>query len=174
MRPEEQRIPSQRYTVIPRTLVFLRRGQQLLLLKGAPDKRLWAGKYNGLGGHMEAGENPYQAALREIWEEAGLRANALMLRAIVHVTLPEPPGVMLFVFVGTTQEGHPTASEEGEPVWVDEEKIYDLPLVEDLHQLLPKILEPGAPVFGNYHFTESGVEVQLEPGIVSELRDGGG
>ncbi len=53
----DQGISKNRYTVIPRTAIFLRRGDSYLLLKGAPTKRLWANKYNGLGGRIEKGEN---------------------------------------------------------------------------------------------------------------------
>ena len=51
---------GRRYHVIPRTLIFvtsrnpLTGAGEVLLLKGAPDKRLWANRYNGLGGHVEA------------------------------------------------------------------------------------------------------------------------
>ncbi|HKY53861.1 MAG TPA: DUF2281 domain-containing protein [Anaerolineales bacterium] len=38
----DQGITNDRYTVIPRTAIFLRRGDSYLLLKGAPTKRLWA------------------------------------------------------------------------------------------------------------------------------------
>ncbi len=59
MRPEDQRSAAGQYTVVARTLVFLTCGSKVLLLKGAPTKRLWAGKYNGIGGHLEPGESPY-------------------------------------------------------------------------------------------------------------------
>ena len=42
---------KERYQVVPRVLVFLRNGADALLLKGAPDKRIWANLYNGIGGH---------------------------------------------------------------------------------------------------------------------------
>ena len=162
MRPEEQLNDPTRYTAIPRTLVFLTRGDEVLLLKGAPHKQLWAGKYNGLGGHIEAGENPYRAARREVREEAGLEIADLTLRAVIHVTLPTPPGVMLFVFVGDAPPGVPRPSEEGDPVWVKRVALPGLPLVEDLTQLLPRILEPGALLFGEYRFTEHGLEMDFE------------
>ena len=40
--------------LIPRVLIFLTRGESILLLKGATTKRLWADKYNGIGGHADA------------------------------------------------------------------------------------------------------------------------
>ncbi len=162
MQPEDQRDHKSRYTVIPRTLVFLTQEDQILLLKGAPSKKLWANRYNGLGGHIEPQENPYEAAKREVWEESGLRVKTLTLRAVIHVTLPEPPGVMLFVFVGKASTTAPLkASEEGSLTWVRREDLDTLPLVDDLPQLLPRILEPGDMTFGHYHFTKDGLQIKF-------------
>ena len=68
----DQMVLSDRYTIIPRTLIFLICGKNVLLLKGALNKRLWAGLYNGVGGHIERGEDILTAAQRELQEETGL------------------------------------------------------------------------------------------------------
>ncbi len=162
MQPEEQRDARARYTIIPRVLVFLTRDAEVLLLRGAADKALWAEKYNGLGGHIESGETPYRAALREVQEEAGLLATALTLRAIVHIGLPEPPGVMLFVFVGAAPPGELRASAEGAPEWVALDQLQELPLVADLYELLPRVLTPGPLCFAEYRFTAQGLEISFD------------
>ena len=128
MQPEDQRRPGPDYTTICRTLVFLTRGDEVLLLKGAPHKRLWAGKYNGIGGHLEPGESPHAAALRELGEETGIASADLELRGIVHITMPEPPGIVLFVYTGTTEDVPLIASEEGVPTWVHRDDLDSLPL----------------------------------------------
>ena len=55
MPQSDQGVTRDRYTVNPRTAIFLRRGDSHLLLKAAPTKRLWANKYNGLDGHVADG-----------------------------------------------------------------------------------------------------------------------
>ncbi|MGC9520391.1 MAG: NUDIX hydrolase [Anaerolineae bacterium] len=168
MRPEDQRGSGERYTVVARTLVFLTRDDKVLLLRGAPTKPLWAGKYNGIGGHLEPGESPYASAMRELAEETGLTVARLELRGVVHITLPRPPGIVLFVFVGTdggnvAGTDELKASEEGTPVWVKRARLASLPLVEDLPELLPRVLKPGPTVFAHYTVSDQGLEVRFDP-----------
>ena len=60
----DQGITLDRYMLIPRTMIFLRRENSYMLLKGAPTKRLWAGRYNGIGGHVERGDDDPTAGMR--------------------------------------------------------------------------------------------------------------
>jgi 8-oxo-dGTP diphosphatase len=159
MRPDDQRSSGAVYTVVPRTLIFLTRDHQILMLQGAPHKRLWAGKYNGIGGHLEPGESPYRSALRELREETGLVVERLELRAVIHITLPAPPGVVLFVFVGAAPPGALSGSDEGMPVWIDVDELPNLPLVEDLPELLPRLLERGPVLFATYFVTDVGLDI---------------
>jgi len=138
MPASDQGLDPNRYTVIPRVVVFLRRGDDFLLLKGAPNKRLWAGKYNGIGGHLERGEDPLTAAQRELVEETGLSAELRLCGALV-VDTGGPPGVALFIFTGEYSGGELSASAEGTPEWVALARVSDLPVVEDVPTLLTKI-----------------------------------
>ncbi len=162
MQPEDQRNVGIPYAVIPRVLIFLTHEDKILLLRGAPDKKLWAGKYNGLGGHVEACETPYQAAMRELQEEAGVIPHSLELRGIIHITLPQSPGVILFVFTGVSTETTVHASPEGTPEWISRTALPELPVVEDLPLLLSKVLAPGGMVFGRYSFGEQGLDMKFE------------
>jgi len=138
-----------RYTVIPRTAIFLRRGESYLLLKGAPTKRLWANQYNGLGGHVEKGEDVLTSAKRELLEESGLTAELWLCGTLIVDVGDANAGICVYLFTGECLEGEPQPSVEGLAEWIPFEHINSLPLVEDLPVLLGKInsMKRGDPPF---------------------------
>jgi 8-oxo-dGTP diphosphatase len=156
-----------RYTVVPRTLSFLLQGDDVLLLRGAAQKRLWSGQLNGVGGHLEPGEDLLAGARREIYEETGLEVHDLTLRAIVHISGKEgTSGVLLFVFIGVAPSRKICPSHEGDLAWYPHQALPWAELVDDLRLLLPRVLSQGsaALIYGHYavdtagqmvfHFTE--------------------
>jgi 8-oxo-dGTP diphosphatase len=148
-----------RYQVVPRTLCFVRHGDEVLLLKGAPNKRIWANRYNGLGGHVERGEDVLSATLREVQEEAGLEVRDPRLVGIVHADAGDPQiGILFFIFTAWSDSKEVIASPEGELEW---RGTGDLPVSEmapDLPVVLPGLLalSPGAgALFLAYTYDEN-------------------
>jgi len=78
-----------RYAATPRTLIFVTHGGDVLLVRGAPHKGWWAGRLNGVGGHIERDEDVWTSARRELREEVGLELGAAGPQ--IHYVIPGTP-----------------------------------------------------------------------------------
>jgi len=132
------------------TLLFVLpgNGQVLLIHK---KRGLGSGLINAPGGRIEPGEDPRDAAVRETFEEVGLRvrnpANAGLLR--FHAL--DGYNVLVHVFTCRAYEGIPTETDEATPEWFP---THSLPLdrmwADDQHWL-PPVLD-GRSVKGWFVF----------------------
>jgi len=148
---------AHRYKAVPRTLCFITHGDDVLLLHGSPAKRIWPGKYNGVGGHVEANEDIYRAAIREMREETGADVLDVRLRGVINIDIGQETGIILFVFTAQARGREVRPSPEGALEWVRRDRLEALDLVEDLTRLLPRILsmQPAdPPFFAHYHYDE--------------------
>jgi len=153
-----QSVDPDRYTVVPRTLAFLTRPGYVLLTRLPDDHPDWPGCYNGVGGHIERGEDAASAARREIVEETGLVPRNLRLCGTVWIDTGVQPGIALLVFTGEA-EGAPAAAGAEVPRWTPRQELEHLRLVQDLRVLLPRALDrnPDDPPFSAlYRYDASG------------------
>ncbi|GIG69343.1 8-oxo-dGTP diphosphatase [Phytomonospora endophytica] len=117
-------------------------GPEVLL--GLKKTGFGAGKIVGLGGHVEPGESPAQATVREVEEESGIRVDPTCLRELGVVTFrfPTRPAwdAVVSVFGADRFSGRAVESDEIIPEWFP---FDDLPLTkmwDDARLWLPRVL----------------------------------
>ena len=135
------------YTPIVATLGYVLSpdGKRVLMIhRNARKDDHHLGKYNGLGGKMEPGEDIADCMRREIREEAGIECLEMRLRGTLNW-----PGFgkhgedwLGFIFVITRYEGTPLESNpEGALEWVDVDSLHDLPMWEGDRHFLPLVFD---------------------------------
>ena len=137
------------YTPILATLGYVLspdRTRVLLIHRNArPDDPAF-GKYNGLGGKMEPGEDVATCMRRELREEAGIDVPGLRLRGVVHETGLLGHDYVVFFFVGEVADAALRPAPGVELAWHDLPGVRELPLVDDLPLLLDALLANPEPV----------------------------
>ena len=151
-----------RYQVVPRTLILVFDNQKILLQKGAETKKIWAGYFNGLGGHIERDEDVLSAARRELLEEAGLECEDLHLCGTVIIDVEIDNGILLFVMSGSKISGKVNDSEEGTLHWIDVNELDQIKIVEDIPEIVVRILDDenrGKIFHAHYAYDENGKRI---------------
>jgi 8-oxo-dGTP diphosphatase len=117
-------------------------GPEVLL--GLKKSGFGLGKWVGLGGHIEAGEKPVAAAVREVAEESGLvvAADALQHLASIEFRFPARPSwdQTADVFVTSVYQGEATESDEIAPRWFGEDALPLSLMWDDAKYWLPRVL----------------------------------
>lgn len=78
---------------------------------------LGAGKINVPGGHIEKGETPIDAAIRETKEEVNLDIENLKLVGFLYFVFSDGLTMKGHVFITNSFYGEPTESDEAKPFW---------------------------------------------------------
>lgn len=162
------------YTPILATLgyVLSRDHEQVLLIhRNRRSGDLHLGKYNGLGGKLQPGEDVVGCMRREIREEAGLECDQLTLRGTISWPGFGKQGEDWFGFIFRIDRWHGTPlsdNAEGTLEWVEISRLLDLPLWDGDRHFLPLVFDKsprqfhgvmpyrdGKPLSWSFHALES-------------------
>ena len=99
------------------------------------------GKWNGLGGKLEAGETPEECVIREVYEESGLAIRAPKLCGLLLFPTFKGNDWYVFVFTANDFSGELIDSPEGGLEWISDEKILGLTLWPSDYIFMPWLQE---------------------------------
>ena len=127
-------------TPIRAVLAVVMRGDQVLLVqrRNPPDAGLWGYP----GGHIEPGETPEAAAMRELREETGVRAEVVKLLEVIEVR-QEGFAFDLMAFACRHIAGDPVAADDvDDAAWVDIADVFAhaRPMSRDVDKVLRRAM----------------------------------
>ena len=114
----------------------------LMLLRNKKENDYHEGKWNGLGGKLEQGETPEECAVREVYEESGLKVTEPIMKGLI--TFPLFDGIddwYVFVFTFKKFSGNLIDSPEGHLEWIQNNKLIDLNLWDGDKHFIPWLFE---------------------------------
>jgi 8-oxo-dGTP diphosphatase len=130
-------------------LLFVLREKKILLIR--KKRGFGAGKINGPGGKVDRGETPLQAALRETFEEVGIRPLGAEQHGELHFQFLDGYSMQCAIFLARDFEGEPRETDEAIPLWTPLNAIpYDEMWADDRHWL--PLLIRGAHFTGYFEF----------------------
>lgn len=129
------------------TLCYLEQnGQYLLLHRVKKAKDINKDKYIGVGGHFLYGESPDECLCREVLEETGLTLRSFRARGIVTFVYGEDVVEYMHLYTADAWDGEMHECDEGNLVWVEKERVCDLPVWEG-DKVFFRLLREEAPFF---------------------------
>lgn len=123
------------------TLCYIEKeGKYLMLHRVKKHHDINAGKWIGVGGHVENGETPEECLLREVKEETGLTLTAYRLRGLVTFLSDICEPELMCVFTADAFDGELIECDEGELAWVEKSDVLGLPTWEGDRVFLERLL----------------------------------
>lgn len=123
------------------TLCYIEKeGKYLMLHRVKKHHDINAGKWIGVGGHVENGETPEECLLREVKEETGLVLTAYRLRGLVTFLSDVCEPELMCVFTADAFDGEMIECDEGELAWVEKSDVLALPTWEGDRIFLERLL----------------------------------
>lgn len=120
------------------TLTYIERGDEYLLIhRNKEEGDINEGKWIGVGGHLEEGENHIHAMKREVLEETGLIVKAYKYYGQIDFLNDQCPPERMYLYKVTSYEGELGDCDEGDLAWVKKDQMLSLPMWEGDKAFLP-------------------------------------
>ena len=122
------------------TVYIFKDDEVLLLFRNKKKIDINKGKYIGVGGHIEEGETPIEAAEREVKEETGFEVNNLEYRCHVEFHYDNFEEEM-HVFTTKEFSGEMIKCDEGDLSWQKTSELMNIPMWEGDKYFLKPIMD---------------------------------
>lgn len=147
---------------ISTTNMFVMDGDKVLVIKRGEDEKDFPGWYMLPGGKQEGDETPLQTAIRETFEETGIKVTNPKLRVLAtHNHEYRGRMYLVYIFSATEFSGEIVQSDEGETMWMALDRLMNDPkLYPDLKRHIRMITEDnGEEVLFTYHKFDSNLNI---------------
>ena len=135
------------------TLLYIIKDGKILLIE--KKRGLGKGLYNGVGGKVEKGETPIQAAIRECKEEIGVEPKNVKWRGVIEFINDGSVYSYVHVFIADDFNGEIRETDEAKPEWFPLDRIpYDR-MWEDDKTWLPVILKEKKMIYASFEFVDN-------------------
>jgi 8-oxo-dGTP diphosphatase len=142
---------------------YIKRDDEVLLIKRKPDLEKFPDFYMGPGGSVEDNETVITACEREVEEETGLDIENVKLRIIGNHSHPYRDEIwIVFIFTADYKTGKEKPNHEGDLEWV---KISE---VTKLDKIFPDLKHYWKYVFKNENRIRYGYMLYEKPGEVAK------
>ena len=121
------------------TLLFVIRDERILLIR--KKRGLGAGKINGPGGRIDAGETPLAGAIREVQEELLVTPRSVSEAGELRFQFLDGLSIHGYVFRAEDCDGDPQETEEAVPLWTSISAIPYAQMWADDELWMPLLLE---------------------------------
>ncbi len=119
--------------------------QYLMIYRNKKKNDLSEGKWMGVGGHIEEGESPDLALVREVKEETNLDLLSYSLRGLIYFQNDDYQEIM-YLYTSDNYKGEIGECNEGELYFIPKEKVLTLNIWEG-DKIFLKYLKDNEPFF---------------------------
>lgn len=146
------------------TLCVLKNGKNFMLLKRLKDPN--KGMFTPVGGKLDPHEDPLKAAIRETWEETGVRVDHMKFSGLLTESSPVEYNWTNYVYLAEIDFIIPPPCNEGELKWISFDEVLNMPTPKTDWFIYKYILD-GKPFAFNAAFNE---KIELLS-MVEEIED---